>query len=404
MYLKESSLEKQIFVGPFLGPFLTLLTLSIVLFYYAPQHMELPLAGLAGIYCSWKWHVRGTAIAWVLLAAATGLKSVNSPEMSLWWNISLAVSLGLASLITALTQRNISDHLEWKYQDSIEQHSRLAISEARLNTILQTIQQERADVQQQIQTMEMQLKEKTDAQVDYMQFMEIARKELNHTKSENEQLQKEITDCRRALLEADDELKSCKQALSLMQNQSETVQMQNKELTDLRHAVQAYQHQIVSYKDDLRRNQHQQTLILEMSELIETLSREKKLLESTLGSLQEELESTKNKETTDEIGVSKESPRELRRLEGFYRQLREQFEEKTRILDETRQELFHTQENLMRAERELSEKELSSPQISYEEHISHLLKAEAELKQELEQSQQEIIKLNELVETLVSTR
>lgn len=399
---KETSLEKQVFVGPFLGPFLALLTLAIALFYYSPQQMELPLAALAGIYCSWKWQIRGAAIAWVLLAAVTSIKIASSPATSLWWNLSLGLSIALTCLITALTQRNVRDHLDWKYQDSVEQQSRLAIAEARLNTVIQTVQQERAEAQKQIQAVEAELIKKTDAQKEAAEYLEIAKSELIHTINENELLQKGSVEMRRTILNLQEDLENAKNTLSQLTNQEKTIETQQQELNNLRHALDAYQHQIASYKDDLQRARHQQTLIHEMGDLIETLTREKKLLESTLGNLQSELEVLQNKEHAEELLVTEDSPRELRRLEGFYRQLRDQFEEKSRVLSEARRELFQTQEKLNALERENSERELTNSHITQEEHIYHLTKIEDEFKQELEASHQEVKSLYQLVDSLMS--
>lgn len=404
VYTKESSLEKQVFIGPFLGPFFALLTMAVALFYYSPEHMELPLAGLVGIYCSWKWRLRGAAIAWVILAAVTSFKSLSSFEPSIWWNISLSTSIALACLITALTQRNVRDHLEWKYQDSVEQQSRLAIAEARLNTILQTVNQERQEAQQIADNLRAQLMEKTTLLESQMQYIDVSRAEIIHTRSENEGLQKEIFEIRQKALRNQEDLETAKETLETLQGYQETSHKQEKEIRELRHTLDAFQYQIASYKDDLHHARQQQTLIKEMGDLIETITREKSLLENTLGSLQAEIEVLKSKDANECITVTEESPQELRRLEGFYRQLRDQFEEKSKTLDETRRELFCTQEKLSAIEIDFSEKELVNPQISLEEHERHLAKIEGELRQELEINQQEIKNLYDLIDTIIKNK
>jgi hypothetical protein len=134
-----------------------------------------------------------------------------------------------------------------------------------------------------------------------------------------------------------------------------------------------------------------------MGDLIERLTREKGLLEGSLKTLQEEIEVFKSKTSDFDVTVNENSPAEMRRLEGFYRQLREQFEEKSQLLDSTRKELFHTKEKLSAAEKENLEKEITSPQISIEEHTRHLAQMEEELKNELELSHQEIKRLYALI-------
>lgn len=54
--------------------------------------------------------------------------------------------------------------------------------------------------------------------------------------------------------------------------------------------------------------------------------------------------------------------RQLRHAEGKYGQLRDQFEEKSRILDATRKELFHSQDRATELEKELAESRLTTLQ------------------------------------------
>jgi len=51
-------------------------------------------------------------------------------------------------------------------------------------------------------------------------------------------------------------------------------------------------------------------------------------------------------------------PFELKKIEGSYRQLRQQFELKSDVLDETRKELFYKEEGLLEAKLYLNELQL----------------------------------------------
>lgn len=400
MYPKESAFERQVFVGPFLGPFLALLTMAVALFYYSPYQMELPLAGLISIYCSWKWNIRGMLIAWILLAAVVSYK-VFSAEGTVVWNILLGISIALASLVTALTQKNVREHLEWKYQDFIEQQGRLAIVEAQLNSVLITVQQERNNANQIIDNLNLELKEKLEKQEVYDEYMQVARNELNHTRSENEVLHNSINDIRQKAIAYQEQWEKANEKLNDYRLNENKYFKQEEDLKDLRHGLNAYEHQIASYREDLSRYKHQQSLINEMGEMINTLTREKGLLENALLQLQTELEEVNQRASTQEVEVNEHSSSELRRLEGFYRQLREQFEEKSRTLDAARQELFITKEKLCAIEKEIHEKELGSPRISIEEHIKQLAHAEEEFKNELDINKQEIQKLYYFIDSVL---
>lgn len=92
--------------------------------------------------------------------------------------------------------------------------------------------------------------------------------------------------------------------------------------------------------------------------------------------------------------------RELRRVEGLYNQLRNQFAQKSATLDSTRRELFHAQEQLTTAQKEMEETKLIHER-EIESHLSKLLNsAERELSVE-DRLQKEIDQLHEIIASLM---
>jgi chromosome segregation ATPase len=75
----------------------------------------------------------------------------------------------------------------------------------------------------------------------------------------------------------------------------------------------------------------------------------------------------KNTESVEELDIEeqlRQEQRQSRRWEGMYKQLHTQFQDKGRVLGETRAELFHLESELLRLQRELSEeKELSIGEV-----------------------------------------
>lgn len=85
-----------------------------------------------------------------------------------------------------------------------------------------------------------------------------------------------------------------------------------------------------------------------------------------------------------------------RRIEGMYIQLREQFEEKSTVLDQTRRELFHAQEQLTALYRSIDE---SSIELTDTERL--LQKELNDLINDAEETQQEVDILSKLVGDLL---
>lgn len=135
-----------------------------------------------------------------------------------------------------------------------------------------------------------------------------------------------------------------------------------------------------------------QVIVREMNEHIETVEREKNLLESTVSRLQGELEEW---QASAETVIN---PSEHRRLQGMYNQLREQFDEKNALLTSTRKELFQVQEQAQLFSKQLHEYHLTGegiPQLTTE--IAHLLAQQ-------ESARSEITRLEELISSLITRK
>lgn len=145
-----------------------------------------------------------------------------------------------------------------------------------------------------------------------------------------------------------------------------------------------------------------QALALEQSNLqsvVDQLSAEKAALELQLQEVQPALQTMPP--TMQPQGGA--DIREIRRLEGLYQQLREQFSQKTATLDTTRRELFHTQEKLSAVQREVEESELNGD--SEVDSLSSLLAAtERELVAVEQEYANEVASLHELISGLMTSQ
>ncbi|MBA2726791.1 MAG: hypothetical protein H0U49_01280 [Parachlamydiaceae bacterium] len=124
------------------------------------------------------------------------------------------------------------------------------------------------------------------------------------------------------------------------------------EIEEKQIAIQSQQELIAKLQNDLNLNNLELTECRQKAEELVNICAQKESL------LVEQLKNVQN--------VQNATPdRKLRKLEGLYKQLKEQFTEKSELLDTTRQELFASNESLANVQRENAEKEFDSKQSEY---------------------------------------
>lgn len=91
---------------------------------------------------------------------------------------------------------------------------------------------------------------------------------------------------------------------------------------------------------------------------------------------------------------------ERRKVEGMLNQLREQFNEKSKVLDQTRQELFLAKEEFARLQKEQEEGQIEAASVM-ENYLLQVVKDSEATSEELSK---EIVALQELVDTLMNSK
>lgn len=229
-----------------------------------------------------------------------------------------------------------------------------------------TIKQTESSLQEKFKIREAELKIALDAAENDFLNIESKRKQ-----SEDEL--KRVQDLLTASSIALDELK--KQATSTHASLNQTIE------------EQAFQ--IDKYK----------TTETSLQEKINVLEQQKASLDNSLSSLQEQLNTVQKDK--DFLRNKLDANRVIRRNEGMFKQLREQFEEKSSTLDAARHELFQTQEKLLALERKWNDKallDLNEEHASIERHLAHF---EHEYKQLSNEYAQEVETLHDLIATLL---
>ena len=148
------------------------------------------------------------------------------------------------------------------------------------------------------------------------------------------------------------------------------------------------------------------------TEKLQALENEKIKLEQALNTACQELEITRLnalKDVEKEISTPiHESQGEnvnqeyslRRRAEGMYIQLKEQFNNKSNILDETRRQLFHAQESLMALQRDVKECEQFRNDPHMQNLINHILKMQQHTDHREKSHKSEIEHLEGIIEKL----
>ncbi len=216
--------------------------------------------------------------------------------------------------------------------------------------------------------------------------LEIARNELKNLTSEKEALLREKTAYLKQIGDLEAKAEDYDHVKEALKASNLSLREKDLELATLNQKIEQLELTIPDQEAI------KQVIVREMNEHIETIEREKSLLESTVSRLQGELEEW---QASSETIIN---PSEHRRLQGMYNQLREQFEEKTSLLSETRKELFQVQEQAHLLSKQLNEYHLTGegiPQLTTE--IAHLLAQQ-------EEARTEINRLEELISSLITRK
>lgn len=279
--------------------------------------------------------------------------------------------------------------------------------------------------------------------------------QTNHTNITS-QLEQEIQSLRESLNQRDQEIFNLQFRLnSALEDTKSSIKKIEEQVQEIEH-LQEINLIHAQFSQEAQEEQILQEAIQEeMSERIDTLSREKTLLEETLIRLEKELEevnldqekqnaefdrilqSSKLKEdelahyidknlkaeqqylsvcqqlqeTEKKLEEIKQQPvshhqvlqdeiKSRKKVEGMYQQLRLQFEQKSDELDSARKKLFHVQEMLTHEHQEREEKELFAFNDSEEKLIKDILNQEQEMKTILIEQELEIEQLYALINQL----
>lgn len=289
---------------------------------------------------------------------------------------------------------------------------------ATLHKRISEMTQSNEGVQRRLDELSKDLSQEKEIREDNRRFVEQAQQEQLLQQAIQEEMNEHLETITREKQLLEQSLAKHQQSLDALRVQeSEKEQLISSYLTTIS-GLQA-----VSEQDD-------QLLVLEREKLeqlnaqhqIEEKSYLKQLAmveEKWLGALQEisQLQSTSQQRELEEKVVQTESlleqerrlvqhtNREIRRLNGVYQQLQDQFTEKSKTLDEARRELFNAQEELAVCQLRCAENEFEhyEEELELEKRLVGV-EGEGEARNKLRESELEIESLQELITSLVQVK
>lgn len=447
MVAQEKQIEKKVLFWSLLGPFLIISTLLILLFKVSTGYMYIPVAALIGVPVCWHWKTKGLIAVLGAFFLFLMVHFFRFTDLISAWNIGLAIALALAFVVTTLSFKEIEtlfSGIQVVVPQTVDQQ--------------QTIHQQTAIISK----LEKALTDKQELILSQDRLIELSREELVSLHHEKEALHGKLADSlaemgkleenyedleqeRQRLIQewkesqqhvqTHPELEKAKQRLVEKDKQLEQLRIlldhANSKTAQLQHYLETTEVDLTHLKDvtseyekaaenTQKIQQQNETIREELNTQINHFIREKSQLETSLGKLQNEYEELKgqlesaqqrldvaNQEmqmlkelaVEDETAPPESEPNsEFRRVEGLYKQLREQFTEKSDVLDATRKELFHTQEALEALRRDI--KEQTDFHCS-EEEIA-LIKLFQTSEEEIASLQNEVEDLHSLISKLVS--
>lgn len=444
MTVVEKKLENQVQFWSLLGPFLILLSIAVLLFKVSP-HWYFPVSALIGIPLCVKWKMKGLAAALCCLFLLSGIGYQNLDLDDRYWHVGLALTMAFSFIVLTLSLEEVEGAVS-KLQ--LESHSRLEnfqLLDEKWKTVENAWHSEKEKLTADLTALIAEKTQILDEKQTFYKLAQLAKDELNLIKNQHDRLihdllykkeqvsqlherveemeatiqgfvnsdsEKQLTISAEQIIQLNQENERLQARIGLLDKEKELEQSErNQKETQLKQS-QEKETALLNDFQSFKKNKDEELLALGMQ--IDLLKQERLSLidhytqlleEKTSVPLVEEnlLEPSEPSETSD-IPLSNVDllpiANSSRRIESLYLQLREQFEEKSDILDETRRQLFHADEKILNLEKEREEASLFEQSIEEKQLIKYCLNMELEHYKIQENLEKEIGELTDLLDHL----
>ncbi|NGX35641.1 MAG: hypothetical protein K1000chlam1_00471 [Candidatus Anoxychlamydiales bacterium] len=414
IFLIDEKTENTLKFWVLLGPFFLLLSIILAPF-------ELAVLATAALFLSYRFKFKGLFLSLIALTAFSLYTQVNLVENHLW-NLGLEASIALSLIITAFGLdeiKNFISHKRENPQDLLNLQQQINENQKAFENTEKNYQvninQLTNDLDTKAENLKLTYLENENLKKDLTentQRKDYLLNELDQKVKETEDLQVKLDELYEKISFLKDEEflleknKTSLKEIEELKNLSATLSQEKEkfvsELSEKDRKIQELEKNIQKVSQNLNSKENEK-ILLELNEKKQKIiNLENKLtdleknkpnideLHKKLKDTQIELKTLKQTKNhtplTSENITDKEllkeydnKNRELSKLNSLYVQLKDQFNEKQRVLHKTRQDLFHAQENFTALKKELNDdfKDLSDNEKSL---MKDLDKTESELK------------------------
>jgi chromosome segregation ATPase len=383
--------------SPLIGPLAALATTLVILIRPSSSYLALIGFTILGILLCRQWKLKGFILSVALLAASFFLQ-FNSQEPFRF--IAIGISLGIGLLITALTSEELTKQELMQSNEKENLSQNLTQTQHKLLALQQKLSLEQQMVLAKIHEIELVTKENnhnreklsncSDQLHKEKKSHEFARALIKEQQQNIKDLNSQIEVLSRNKMSLEAEMTKCQQDAEQTQKQDKML------LAQQQNALAQHMGEQQRSLEELERSREEIALLkskaLEAIQQVQKTLTEKYSIEAEKEELQKECAQLVERLNTN---------RSTRRLDGMYDQLKKQFNEKSALLDKTRQELFHTQEKLLALQQEWNELHLYDRDRHQAAIDKHLIKLDKEFSAMTQQYVCEINDLQDLVSTLI---
>lgn len=353
-----------------LGPICVVLSALLLFINESPFYLELTAAALIGLFAAWNFKWQGLGLASFLLIGVFAFQVYTEEHTTSFWDYGLLASFELAFLLTTLASLELLESVKAFGAHALKEITQVETDMSQALDEKFKLEKSISELQEKVQKAFDMIKTKTESAEMFERLLNMARSELLEQTERQEKIEEQYFEERKKSELYAQKIEEFEWKHSSLENKLKLAQADHEHLQSNKEALQKQLHdadaKIASLSDQLEK----------LLDRLKGLENDKQKLETSLDELMKPLEESKD----------------LKRVEGLYKQLRQQFDEKKLALDQTRKELFDTQERLVALENTQQEKQLEIV-VDFEAHI-------CELEEALKQRDEELILCEELLTKL----
>lgn len=427
MDLVGKKVEKQVQFWSLLGPILVLLSTTVLLFKVS-VHWYFPVSVLIGIPLCVKWKMKGMVMALGCLFVLSGIGYQQLELEDRYWHVGLALTMAFSFIVLTLSleeAQGIINQLQLESQSRLDNFSLL---DKKLKVAEQEWTLETEKLKSEVTTLTQEIAKTIDDKQTFYKLAQLAKDEIVQIRGQHDQLlqdylykkeqiaqlyerldetettiqafvnsdnEKQIQDLKTNLNILEQEKGSLKTKLDLNLNEKAAKEHENQQI---RMELEIKNATLVEHRQRIDALSHE---VRQQGLLIQNHTQHSQKLEKIKGELEQALKNTKeelNKKEQKEIIPHHHenlpyAVGNTRQIESMYIQLKDQFQQKCDILNETRRELFSVHEQLLKGKKEKEEEEKygKSPNESlFEKNLFQLNEQYEEMQQFYEQELDEL--------------